>query len=192
MSALAVTLPEPGAPTHDLVGLADAIFDRVSPYDGDGLRNHCRRLYHLATMLMRQQGAELDHGVAYLVAMLHDLGLVADDVSGKTYLHRSFALFERVTDGHDLGGTSAALLRECLLFNHRLLPVRGLAPQAECFRKAVQIEHTRGFARFGLDKDEVAEVFAAYPRDNFDRVLVDFTWRVMRREPWTLLRGIFF
>lgn len=192
MSVLAATLPAPEAPTHGLVDLADAVFDRVSPYEGDGLRNHCRRLYHLATMLMAKQGAPLDHGVAYLVAMIHDLGLVAEDVPGKTYLQRSFSLFERVTDGYDLGGTSPALLRECMVFNHRLLPVSGLSPQAECFRKAVQIEHTHGLARFGLDRDEVREVFAAYPRDNFDRVLVDFTWRVVKREPWTLLKGIFF
>ncbi|MCA9659233.1 MAG: hypothetical protein KC486_12885 [Myxococcales bacterium] len=191
-SALAETLPDSTANTHGLIGLADSIFDRVSPYEGDGLRNHCRRLYHLATMLMEREGVELDRNVAYLVAMLHDLGLVAEDVDGKTYLHRSYALFEKVTDGYDLAGTKSDVLRECLLFNHRLLPVRGVSAQANCFRRAVQIEHTRGVARFGLDKGAVGEVFAAYPRDNFDRVLVDFTWRVVKREPWTLVKGIFF
>ncbi|MCA9635955.1 MAG: hypothetical protein KC420_08000 [Myxococcales bacterium] len=191
MSALAAVEPDPQASTHGLVDLADQIFDRVSPYEGDGLRNHCRRLYNLATMLMAKNGVELDRNVAYLVAMIHDLGLVADEVDGKTYLHRSYALFERITDGQDLADTSPEVLRECLLFNHRLLPVSGLSPQAECFRKAVQIEHTRGLARFGLDRGAVREVFDAYPRDNFDRVLVDFTWRVVKREPWTLLKGIF-
>ncbi len=192
MSALAATQPEPRASTHGLVELADTIFDQVSPYEGDGLRNHCRRLYHLAVMLMEREGVELDRNVAYLVAMLHDLGLVSEDLEGKNYLHRSHALFERVTDGQDLGGASDEVLRECLVFNHRVLPVNGLSKQANCFRRAVQIEHTHGVARFGLDKGPVREVFAAYPRDNFDRVLVDFTWRVVKREPWTLFRGIFF
>ncbi len=192
MSALAATQPEPRASTHGLIELADRIFDSVSPYEGDGLRNHCRRLYHLAVMLMEREGVELDRNVAYLVAMLHDLGLVSEELEGKTYLHRSHALFERVTDGQDLGGAPDDILRECLVFNHRLLPVTGLSRQANCFRRAVQIEHTHGVARFGLDKGAVGEIFAAYPRDNFDRVLVDFTWRVVKREPWTLFRGIFF
>jgi len=192
MSTLAATQPELSASTHGLVGLADGIFDRVSPYEGDGLRNHCRRLYHLAVMLMEREGVAIDRNVAYLIAMIHDLGLVSEHLEGKTYLHRSFALFEEVTDGLELGDTPADVLRECLVFNHRLLPVRGLSRQANCFRKAVQIEHTHGLARFGLDKGPVREVFAAYPRGNFDRVLLDFTWRVAKREPWTLVRGVFF
>ena len=192
MSALAATQPELRASTHGLIQLADSLFDRVSPYDGDGLRNHCRRLYHLAVMLMERDGVAIDRNVAYLIAMIHDLGLVSEGLEGKTYLHRSYALFEQVTDGVALGDTPAEVLRECLVFNHRLLPVSGLSPQANCFRKAVQIEHTHGVARFGLDRGPVREIFAAYPRDNFDRVLVDFTWRVVKREPWTLVRGIFF
>ena len=192
MSALARTQPAPTASTGDLVPLADEIFDRTSPYEGDGLRNHCRRLYHLASLLMAKEGAEMDPNVAYLVAMVHDLGLVTREDSGRTYLHRSLALFERETHGHDLGDVPADLIRQCLLFNHRLLPQSGLAPQAECFRKAVQIEHSRGLLRFGLDKRDVAEVFKEHPRGNFDRVLVDFTVRTLRREPWTLVRGVFF
>ncbi len=191
MSALRAIEPEPCTSTHSLIGLADSVFDRLSPYEGDGLRNHCRRLYHLAMMLMTKEGVELDRNVAYLVAMIHDLGLVAEHLEGKTYLHRSYALFEQIVDGHDLGGARPDVLRECLLFNHRLRPIEGLSRQANCFRRAVQIEHTRGLARFGLDKRAVGEVFAAYPRENFDRVLVDFTWRVVKREPWTLVSGIF-
>ncbi len=192
MSALAQTQPDPQAATGDLVELADEIFDRTSPYEGDGLRNHCRRLYHLASLLMAKEHVAMDPNVAYLVAMVHDLGLVTAQDRGKTYLHRSLALFERETDGFDLGGASPELIRECLLFNHRLLPQSGLGPQAECFRRAVQIEHSRGLLRFGLDKRDVGEIFREYPRDNFDRVLVDFTVRTLKREPWTLVKGIFF
>jgi hypothetical protein len=187
--------PSPSAAppsTSDLVELADEIFDRTSPYEGDGLRNHCRRLHRLACMLMAKRGVELDSNVAYLIAMVHDLGLVTTQDRGQTYLHRSLALFERETDGWELGGVEPALIRECLLFNHRLLPQRGLQAPADCFRRAVQIEHTHGLARFGLDRREVADVFLQYPRDNFDRVLVDFTLRTLRREPLTLVRGIFF
>jgi hypothetical protein len=56
----------------------------------------------------------------------------------------------------------------------------------------VQIEHSHGLLRFGLEKTAVRDVFDRYPRANFDRVLLDFTWRTLRREPWTLVHGIFF
>ena len=46
--------------------------------------------------------------------------------------------------------------------------------------------------RFGLSPTEVAAIKRALPRDNFDRVLVDFTRRVVLSEPHTLVRGIFF
>ena len=73
-----------------------------------------------------------------------------------------------------------------------LLPVPNLSPQADAFRRAVQIEHARGLFRFGLDSSEIKQVFARYPRGNFDRVLLDFTWRTLTREPLTLINGIFF
>jgi hypothetical protein len=79
-----------------------------------------------------------------------------------------------------------------MLYNHRLLPVPNLSPQADAFRRAVQIEHSRGLLRFGLERDAVRAVFDRYPRGNFDRVLLDFTWRTLRREPWTIVNGIFF
>lgn len=189
MPAVAATIvPEP----CPLIAHADAVFERVSPYPGDGFRNHCQRLYRLTTLLLEQRGAELDPSVAYTVAMWHDLGLVTKVDQGRCYPARSRALFERETAGLDLAGTSRELIDECLLYNHRLLPVPNLSPQADCFRKAVQIEHTHGFARFGLDRQPVRQIFKDLPRGNFDRVLLDFTWRVLRHEPWTLVSGIFF
>lgn len=179
-------------PAGPLARHADAVFERVSPYDGDGFRNHCRRLFHLTERLMHKDRAPMARDVAYAVAMCHDLGLVSRDDTGPTYLARSRALFERETAGFDLGDTSRALVDECLLYNHRLLPVPNLSPQADAFRRAVQIEHSRGLLRFGLDRADVDAIFERYPRGNFDRVLLDFTWRVLRREPWTLVKGIFF
>jgi hypothetical protein len=79
-----------------------------------------------------------------------------------------------------------------MLYNHRLLPVPNLSPAAECFRRAVIIEHSRGLKRYGLDRTSVKDVFAEYPRGNFDRVLLDFAWRTIKREPLTLVHGIFF
>jgi len=203
MPELSTAYEAPSAPRADgsdalqlpdgaLVRHADEIFERVSPYDGDGFRNHCRRLFHFTEMLMQRDAATMDREVAYTVAMCHDLGIVSRDDTGPTYLARSRALFERETAGHDLAGTPSHIVDECMLFNHRLLPVPNLSPQANAFRRAVQIEHGRGLLRFGLERDAVKAVFARYPRGNFDRVLLDFTWRTLTREPLTLINGIFF
>lgn len=178
-------------PTSPLAAHAEAVFEQTSPYDGEGFRNHCRRLFLFTEMLLKQDGTALPRDVAYAVAMCHDLGIVSQKDTGPTYLERSRSLFEREMTGYDLGAPQR-LLDECLVYNHRLLAVPGLSPQADAFRRAVQIEHSRGLLRFGLERAAVDAVFAAYPRDNFDRVLLDFTWRTLRREPWTIVKGVFF
>lgn len=179
-------------PRGPLANHVDAVFERVSPYDGDGFKNHCRRLFHLTELLLIHDRVPMQRDVAYAVAMCHDLGLLSRDDTGPNYLARSRALFDRETASFAVGETPREVLDECLLYNHRLMPVPNLSPQANAFRRAVQIEHTRGLARFGLEKAAVKAVFDRYPRGDFDRVLLDFTWRVLRREPWTLVHGIFF
>jgi hypothetical protein len=182
----------PRAPADDpLVQKADEVFDRTSPYEGNGLRNHCRRLFHLASLLMDARGLELDPGLAYFIAMIHDLGLVSEQDQGVNYLRRSLALFRRETKDIALPQADPELIEQCIVYNHRVLPVPGLAPVAECFRNAVMIEHSHGLLRFGLPRESVKPIFQAYPRENFDRVLLDFTWRTIKREPLTLVNGIF-
>ncbi len=179
-------------PSSDLASHAEAVFDRVSPYDGTGFRNHCCRLFHFTELLMAADEVSMDRDLAYAIAMCHDLGIVSRDDTGPNYLARSRALFARETADLNLGETSPTIIDECLLYNHRLLPVPNLSRQANAFRRAVQIEHGRGLLRFGLPAATVRAVFDRYPRDNFDRVLLDFTWRTLRREPLSLVRGIFF
>lgn len=181
----------PGTDASPLVALADDIFAQTSPYEGVGFRNHCRRLFHFATMLMDAEGVSLPHDLAYLVAMVHDLGIVSERDQGVNYLHRSRALFQRITKDVAMPDVDDALVDECLLYNHRVFAVPNLSKQADCFRRAVQIEHARGHIRFGLPKAPVRELFVRYPRGNFDRVLWDFTMRTLKREPKTLVDGIF-
>lgn len=184
-------LAPPPLPTGPLAAHAEEVFEATSPYDGDGFRNHCRRLFLFTEMLLAQDGTPLPRELAYAIAMCHDLGIVSRADTGRTYLERSRSLFEREMAGRRLDAPQD-VIDECLVYNHRVLPVPGLSRQADAFRRAVQIEHTRGLLRFGLPRERVQAVFAAYPRDNFDRVLLDFTWRTMRNEPWTLVKGIFF
>lgn len=178
-------------PTSPLAAHAEAVFEATSPYDGDGFRNHCRRLFLFTEMLLKREGTPLARDLAYAIAMCHDLGIVSREDTGRTYLERSRSLFAREMTGYPIAAPQD-IVDECLVYNHRLLAVPNLSPQADAFRRAVQIEHTHGLLRFGLPKGPVAAVFAAYPRDNFDRVLLDFTWRTLRHEPWTLVSGIFF
>lgn len=177
-----------------LVARADEIFERVSPYPGPALRNHCWRLYELGQLLLQRRGLVVDGGLWYLAAMVHDLGLVARRVRGDNYLERSISLVWRELGG-DAGAlvppASRPLLEQCLRYNHRLRAPRGLLAQAEAFRCAVLVEHTRGVARLELDARAVRQVFERHPRMGFDRVLVDFARRVLWREPRTVVRGIF-
>jgi hypothetical protein len=199
-TATATADPKPGAedaPAQDFTAVdlrarADEVFEKVSPYSGFGFRNHCRRLHRFATALLQRHGLHFDEDVAYMIAMWHDLGIVTEQDEGHNYLQRSRALFRRESEGLDLGDVDGEIVDECLLYNHRVLPVPGLSPHANCFRQAVMIEHARGRVRFGLDETFVERTFEDLPRGNFDRVLLDFTYRTIRREPLTLVRGIFF
>jgi hypothetical protein len=175
-----------------LVHRADELFSQYSVYEGDGFRNHCRRLFELTSMLLDAGGIELDRDVAYAIALTHDLGILSERDEGTTFLARSFSLFEREMHDQNLAGTSRRVIEECMLYNHRVRPVPNLGPQAEAFRRAVWIEHTRGHRRYGLDRDAVREVFDRHPRGNFDRVLLDFFWRTVRAEPTTIVSGILF
>jgi len=178
-------------PAHPLVQRADEVFERTSPYEGVGLRHHCRRLYHLTALLMEKRGVEFDRSLAYCIAMVHDLGLVSERDEGVNYLRRSLALFRRETADLALPPEDPEIVEQCIVYNHRVLSVPGLSDAAECFRNAVMIEHSRGFLRFGLGREQLEPIFQLYPRGNFDRVLLDFTWRTLRREPLTLVHGIF-
>lgn len=177
------------ATTSKLVTAADEVFERLSPYEGIGFRNHCFRLYEFTRQLLSARGVAFDLDTAYAIAMVHDLGLV-HPAPGDNYLLRSLAIFEDALG--ELTTEKPQLIRECLLLNHRLLPVPGASAVAEAFRAAVWIEHSRGLKRYGLDKTAVDEVFELYPRGNLDSVLLDFFARTLRHEPKSIIDGIFF
>ena len=182
----------PHLPSYALVARANAVFERLNPYQGMGFSNHCHRLFMFVTLLCNHEGILIDPNMAYAIAMFHDLGLVCKNIQGNHYLQRSWLLFEQETQGCDWGDTPPRVVSECVLYNHLLVTNRQLSPQAEMFRRAVQIEHTHGWLRFGLNKQTVKQILKLYPRDNLTHVLIDFAWRVFRREPRTLINGIFF
>lgn len=175
-----------------MFAFADRLFDRHNVYPGPGFRNHCLRLYALVLLGAEREQLSVEPDLVYLIAMAHDLGLLSTGESGANYLERSVSLFHRETRELALSGAERALAEECILYNHRLLAPRGLSPLANLFRKAVWIDHSRGLLRFGLQRSDVRDVFVRHPRADFTRVLVDFARRVLRGEPETIVRGIFF
>lgn len=169
----------------------EALFAACVPYRGEGLRNHCLRLYGLAQALLAQRGLRVDDDLLCALALVHDLGLVSEDVPGDDYLQRTLALFAREGEALDLSAAEQELAEHCLLYNHRLRAPAALGPEAACFRHAVWIEHSRGLLTFGLPRAAVRAVFAQHPRADFDSVLADFARRVLGNEPRSLWRGIF-
>ncbi|RMG95175.1 MAG: hypothetical protein D6705_14120 [Deltaproteobacteria bacterium] len=189
----AFAAPQPPAPTSPLVARAEETFERLSVYEGKGFLHHCKRLFTFATMLLDKEGVDdLDTEVAYAIAMVHDLGLLSEHEEGHNYMQRSRALFWRVFADLPLPEVDPRIVDECLLFNHRVFPVPNVTRAAECFRRAVWVEHTRGLRTYGLPREAVRKVFDTYERDDFDAVLWDFTKRTLRREPLTIVNGIFF
>lgn len=167
-------------------------FTRYSNYEGDGFRNHCIRLFELTKLVMNAEGIEFDDDLAFGIAMFHDLGLTIPRGESPNYMHRSLTLFQEEC-GDLCGKVDSTVLEECMLLNHRVFPVPNASAPAEAFRKAVWIEHTRGVKRYGLvEKAAVQDVFQRYPRENLDRVLLDFFWITIRNEPRTITDGIFF
>ncbi len=181
---------EPAA--SPLLERAEETFRRLNLYEGKGFLHHCKRLFSFASMLMEREQVALAPDVAYAIAMVHDLGLLSEQEEGHNYMQRSRALFWRVFADLPLHDTDPRVIDECLLFNHRVFRVPNTTQAAECFRRAVWIEHTRGLRTYGLPREAVRRVFDSYERDDFDAVLWDFTKRTLRREPLTIVHGIFF
>jgi len=152
-----------------------ALLRSNSPY-GQALEDHCRRLHGFATNLAAQDGVVLDDDLLLAACFLHDIGLCVRDSSSRDYIERGLDFVEaRLADsGLGLTAQQEESLVELMRTNHSLLPLRGLSPQAEMLRRAVQVEHSLGFISFGLPAEARAEVFSRFPRANFNQVLLGF------------------
>jgi hypothetical protein len=169
---------------------ADEVFSQYNIYSGDGLLNHCLRLDRLCRLHADLAGLAYDPELVYLAAMLHDLGLMVDRTPRTSYMDRTALIARKETDGLGLDGDAAALLDQCMLYNHAFRVPRPLLPLAECFRRAVFTEHSVGRRRFGLAREDVRAVFMDLARANLARVLADFAYRTVVFEPLTL-RSVF-
>ena len=190
--AEAVRAHDEVASVSPIVREAEAVFHRLSPYPGDGLIHHCRRLYRFALLLLEHEGVEVPRDIVYLVAVTHDLGLVTNRSLGPNYVFRSHRLAGEILETVGEGDGYRADVAEALLHHQRVFEPRGLGPLARAFRRAIRMDHSYGWIRYGLDRARVRSIFREYPRENLSRVLVDFYWRILRYEPLEVFRGSFF
>ncbi|WP_437976670.1 hypothetical protein WMF11_05400 [Sorangium sp. So ce295] len=197
---MAELMPTPDAALSHRLGArpalgarAQELFEELSPYRGDGLRNHCLRVFHFTMLLLERRRQKADPDLLHALAMIHDLGLLCPDERGGDYMQRSRSLFHRAfaAKSFELSPHDLRVADECLLYNHRLRPTPALCPESTAFRQSVWMDHSLGVRRYDLDVASVRDGFARYPRGDFNAVLLDFARRVLTREPWTLVDGIF-
>jgi hypothetical protein len=153
---------------------AKELFDRHSPYPGAALEHHNLRILAFSAALAEQQGFAIDHDLVAAGCHLHDFGLFLRDEAEPSYLKRSWRFVEPHARQWGVSGERLSILADVLLYNHSLRTVAGLSPVGELVRRAVQIEHSRGFRRHGLDRPQIKRTFTEYPRLDLTKILVDF------------------
>jgi hypothetical protein len=161
---------------------AKELFYQHNPYPGKALENHNIRIGHFAAALAHRAGLGLDSDLLWTGCYLHDFGLLVNGTkvglpeldSEPLYLRRSWLAVRGLVETWGLSGSQQEELRDILLYNHGFLPQRRIAPIAELVRKAVHVEHSRGFIRNGLSRAFCKGIFRDHPRLDLTPILLDF------------------
>ncbi len=161
---------------------ATALFRSHNPYPGLALENHNQRIGLFALALARNSGLAADEDVLWAGCALHDYGLMVNShITGlpeldlePLYLRRSWLAIQPHLPRWGLTLEQSNQLRDILLYNHGILPQRGIHPLAEVVRRAIQVEHSLGMVRHGLKWSFCRGIFRDYPRLNLNDILLDF------------------
>jgi len=160
--------------------IIDALLD---PYrsllagDWQGYRNHCQRTLAFTLLLSGAHGEEAEC-VATAIAF-HDLGVWTTGTLD--YLEPSVALAFVYLDEESRPhwrAEVAAIIRD----HHKLTP-SSFGGLAEAFRQADAIDLSCGCLRFGLAKEQIRAVRAAFPNAGFHRCLMGRLWRQILSDP---------
>ena len=171
---------------------AEQLYRRTTPYQGIALDNHCIRLAELTLALGRVHAVEIDEDLLRAVCWVHDIGLMVKLDGEPAYPQRGLRFIAQMVDAWDLSPGRHRAVAEMMLFNHALRPVRGLTLEAEMLRRAVQVEHSLGLLRHGLDPGAIRDLFARWPRSGLTPILLDFARiTVLEDGPRQLLRLFF-
>jgi len=144
-----------------------------------GYRNHIHRVLNHC-LALAGEGAELPRAVL-LAAPFHDLGIW----TAKTfdYLEPSVALamahLQRLGLEHE-----GPQVRAVITQHHKLRPYRGpFANTVELYRRADWVDVSLGVLRFGLPREHLRAVRAAFPDAGFHWCLATLTARQFLRTP---------
>jgi hypothetical protein len=154
---------------------ADALGADLAAY-----RNHAYRVLNLCTALTSDTSATVAEKIAIATAF-HDLGIWT--ARTLDYLPPSIALARSY-----LAGARRAEWAEeidaMILWHHKLTPHRG-APDSlvEPFRRADLVDVTAGGVRFGLPRELVRELYAAFPDAGFHLRLLKLSCARFLRHP---------
>ncbi|MDJ0763213.1 MAG: HD domain-containing protein [Myxococcota bacterium] len=162
-----------------------------SPY-GVPLENHCLRLGAFARAISEKGGVPFDEDLMYAACFLHDIGLCVKDPSEKNYLKRGLKFARSHIWNWDLSDAQRRVFEDVMLYSHALRTIPGITPGGELVRLAVRVEHSLGTYSHGLDKDSIRQVFDAYPRRGFNRVLLAFARTAVLEDGPTELVRVFF
>jgi hypothetical protein len=143
-------------------------------YRGDALDRHCQRLAAFTLLQAEANGVQLDPDFVEATAWLHDIGLLVTLPGTHNYLDRGLRFVQPLVEGWELSAEQGRIFEQMMLYNHSVRPVPGLCAEAEMMRRAVQVEHSLGLRRLGLERDRVRAVFGRYPRRGLTPVLLDF------------------
>jgi hypothetical protein len=170
---------------------ARALFEAHNPHPGRALAHHNLRIAAFARQLGAARRLELDVDLLQAACWLHDVGLLIPDRAEPLYLQRSWAFVEPHARAWGLSAGDRERLRQVLVYNHSLRPIGCLDPMAELVRRAVQVEHSRGWLDHGLGRGFCRQVFSDLPRLDLTRILVDFARITLFEDGVRQLPGIF-
>lgn len=149
----------------------EAMFEPLRPVIGRDFDSYRGHVYRVLSYALHILGPGTPHrGLVEAALVHHDVGLWTD--GALAYLEPSIA---RALAANAEGGWGhdPALLRDAILWHHKLLPFRG--PQAEvvnAVRRADWIEASDARFRMGLAREQIAAVRAAIPDHGFLGVLL--------------------
>lgn len=142
-------------------------------------RNHVYRVVNLCAAMLPVDAAGLEK--IAIAAAFHDMGIWTDRTFD--YLQPSIRLAEAhlARSGNAMWSAEIAAM---ILEHHKLSPYRGTRFHlVEPFRRADWIDVSKGLRRFGLQRNVVREIFAAWPNAGFHRRLVQLSLQRWRSHP---------
>lgn len=163
--------------------LLDDLLESWRPQIGaafDGYRNHCQRMAAF-TLALLPGATDDDRRKIAIAACFHDLGIWSDGTLD--YLPPSSRRARDYLASQGLGGWTEeveAMIDE----HHKLRAYRGPhARLAEAFRKADLVDVSRGLVTFGIPRDTVRALKAAYPNEGFHKTLMGLAGGWFRQHP---------